>query len=61
MVLLLDALHHVNHPKPHQLWNPLSILGNLSLHLLQLVWMNCSIQSPTLVYKMTLLMEMSEK
>ena len=33
----------------------------LFLHLLQISWMTCWIQSPTLVYKMTLLMAMSEK
>lgn len=61
MTLLSAAFHHVYHPDPHQLWNPIfhscQDLSPPSSNL----WMTCWIQSPTLVYKMTLLMEMSAK
>ena len=37
------------------------ILAKVSLHLLQILWMSCWIQSPTFVSEMTLLMAMSPK
>ena len=38
-----------------------SILVVISFHLLQMLWMTCWTQSPTLVYKVTFLMKMSNK